>query len=75
LKDWIKSFQVIQEDYQRVKILVVLERIMEESEKKDIEDKIKLVMGKDCQIIWEFVDEIRKTPQGKYLYTKSLVRR
>jgi len=72
-KDWVKAFQVIQEDYRKVRILVVLKDKVNESEKKDIENKIKLVMGQDCQIIWDFVDEIPKTSQGKYLYTKSLV--
>jgi len=74
LKDWVKAFQIIQEDYKRIRLLVVSEGEINVSEKRDIEDKIKLVMGKDCKIIWEFVDEIPKTPQGKYLYTKSLVR-
>jgi phenylacetate-CoA ligase len=75
LKDWVASFQVIQEDYRRIKILVVLKENINEPEKKDIEDKIRLIMGQDCQLIWDFVDEIPATPEGKYLYTKSLVRR
>jgi phenylacetate-CoA ligase len=73
LKDWVKAFQVVQEDYKRIKILVVPEGEINESEKKDIEDKIKLVMGQDCKIIWDFVEEILRTKSGKYLYTKSLV--
>jgi phenylacetate-CoA ligase len=73
LKDWVKTFQVIQEDYQKVRILVVAKGKVIESEKKDIEDKMKLVMGQDCHILWDFINEIPKTPQGKYLYTKSLV--
>ena len=44
-----------------------------ESEKKDIESKIKMVMGQNCKIIWKFVDKIPKTPSGKHLYTKSLI--
>jgi len=75
LKDWVKAFQVIQEDYKRIRLLVVCEGKINESEKRDIEDKIKLVMGKDCKIIWDFVDDIPKTKSGKYLYTKSLVHR
>jgi len=75
LKDWVRAFQVIQEDFKRIKILVVLKENINEQEKEDIEDKIKLVMGQDCKVIWEFVEEIPTTPQGKYLYTKSLVRR
>jgi len=60
---------------EKVRILVIPERIVEEYEKKEIDAKIKLVMGQDCQVLWDFVDEIPKTPQRKYLYTKSLVRR
>jgi phenylacetate-CoA ligase len=73
LKDWVRAFQVIQEDYKKIRILIVLGDKVNESEKKDIEEKIKLVMGADCQVIWEFVDEIPKTPQGKHLYTRSLI--
>jgi phenylacetate-CoA ligase len=72
-KGFIKKFQVIQEDYAKIKILVVLQGDINTYEKKGIEDKIRLVMGKDCNIVWEFVEEIPKTKSGKYLYTKSLV--
>lgn len=75
LKDWVKAFQIIQYDYKRIRNSVILNDNIIESEKKDIEDKIKLLMGDDCQVTWDFVDEIPKTPQGKYLYTKSLVQR
>jgi phenylacetate-CoA ligase len=70
---FIKKFQVIQKDYNIIKILIVPEGDASENEKKDIEDKIKIVMGKDCTITWDFVDEIPRTQSGKYFYTKSLV--
>jgi len=73
LKDWVKAFQIVQERYKRIRILVVPESEANELDKKDIEDKIKFLLGQDCEIIWEFVDEIPKTPQGKYLYIRSLV--
>lgn len=74
-KGFIKKFQVIQEDYKKIRILLVPELTMPEAEKVDIENKIRSVMGQDCQIIWEFVDEIPKAQSGKYLYTKSLLHR
>ena len=74
-KEWIRVFQVIQEDYKLIKILIVTEGNINEFEKKDIENKIKLLMGQDCKIVWEFVEEIPKSNSGKYLYTKSLVMR
>jgi len=73
LKDWIKSFQVIQEDYKKIRIFAILQGDINNTEKRDIENKIKLVMEDDCDIIWEFVDEIPVTSTGKHLYTKSLL--
>jgi len=73
LKDWVKTFRVIQEDYDKIRILVVSQGKVNEIEKKDIENKIKLVMGKDCKIHWEFLEEISKPKSGKHLYTQSLL--
>jgi phenylacetate-CoA ligase len=75
LKDWVKVFQVIQEDYLKIRILIVITGKINSSDQIDIENKIKLVMGSNCKIIWDIVDEIPKTRTGKYLYTKSLVPR
>jgi phenylacetate-CoA ligase len=74
-KGIVKQFQVIQEEYKRIKILIVPFGNINEPERKDIEDKIKVVMGKDIKIIWEFVDDIPKTKSGKYIYIRSLVKR
>jgi len=73
LKDWVKSFCIIQEDYRNIRILVTLRGNVNEAEKREIEIKIKLVMGKDCKIAWEFVEEIPPTRSGKHIYTKSLL--
>jgi len=75
LRDWVSSFQVIQEDYNRIRIFITLRDEENNSEKNYIEDNVKLLMGQDCKIVWEFVDEIPKTKSGKYLYTKSLINR
>lgn len=74
LKDWVRRFQVIQEDYNKIKILIILKTEPNELEIRDIEKKIKLIMGQCCAINMEFVEEIPLTKNGKYLYTKSLVR-
>ncbi len=37
----------------------------------DIEVKVKLVMGKNCVVRFDFVDEILPSKSGKYLYTRS----
>jgi phenylacetate-CoA ligase len=72
-KGYINKFQVIQEDYEKIRILTVLDKGLPESEKNEIEQKIRVNMGSNCQILWDFVDKIPKLPSGKYLYTKSLI--
>jgi phenylacetate-CoA ligase len=73
-REWIRAFKIIQEDYEKIRVMVVsIEGIIPNSEKKSIEEGIKLVMGKDCKVIWEVVDEIPKTKMGKYLYTQCLL--
>jgi len=72
-KGFIKKFQVIQEDYDKIRIKIIPWKNLPNFEKKNIEDKIRIQMGKDCKIIWEFVEDIPKTKSGKYLYTKTLI--
>lgn len=73
-RDSIRKYQIIQEDYDRVKIVVVLNRSLSDGDRDDIEKKIRFVMG-DCEILWEVVDDIPTTPSGKYTYVRSLVHR
>jgi phenylacetate-CoA ligase len=75
LKDWVEKFQIIQEDYSKIRLMVVARGEVSDHCKHDIDTKIRLVMGQECKIEWNFVDSIPKTATGKYLYTKSLVRR
>lgn len=73
-KEWMKAFRVVQEDYKKIRIMIVLrEGTVNTSEKGAMEEQIRLVMGKDCKVKWEVVDEIPKTRMGKYLYTQSLI--
>lgn len=75
-KGIISKFQVIQEDYEQIVIKAVIKDMEKFNKyKEDIDNSIKKVMGQDCEIIWEFVDDIPKTPQGKYLYVKSLIQK
>ncbi len=69
----IKQFQLIQEDFKRIIVKVVTKNAFDKSVQKDIEDKIRIEMGQDCAIEWEFVKEIPKAQSGKYAYIKSLV--
>ena len=75
LKEWVRNFQIIQEDYEIIRILVVLKGTVSVADKSEIEDKMRFLLGEDCKIIWEFVDEIPNSPQGKHLYIRSFAGR
>lgn len=74
-KDKIEKFQIIQEDYNKIRILVVPKGEVTDSYKREVMEKIRVVMGRDCKVEWDIVDDIPKTPSGKYLYAKSLIGR
>lgn len=77
---WLKRFQVIQEGYDYIRILIVLrgdatqKEVMLSMELKEIEEKIKLVVGNECRVVFEFVDEISPEISGKYSYVISKIR-
>jgi phenylacetate-CoA ligase len=70
-----EKFQVIQEDYDKIRINIVALKELADHYTKHVDEKIRTVMGPDCEIIWNPVPEIPKTPGGKYLYTISRVKR
>ena len=71
--DWLYKFQVIQEDYARIKIKMILENGVAREQIQyylnEIKKKIRIVMGDDCEVIFDIVDEIPLTKSGKHLYT------
>ncbi|SEM66058.1 phenylacetate-CoA ligase [Mesobacillus persicus] len=76
---WIRKFQIIQEDYNEVKVKIVLQspnndpHLVYKNQLNEITDKIKFVMGKECNISYEFVNNIPPTSSGKYRYIISKV--
>ncbi|AKB24330.1 Phenylacetate-coenzyme A ligase [Methanosarcina sp. MTP4] len=74
-KDYISKFQVIQKDYDFVLIKLVLKNEVQfNCYKEDIIKSIKYVMGQDCKVEFEFVEDIEPTKSGKYLYTINEVK-
>lgn len=71
--DWIKKFQIIQKSYNLIEFKVV--RYFNESEKdiKNINKGVKKIMGNNCEIEFNFVDEIYPLKSGKFLYTINLI--
>jgi len=72
-RDWIEEFQVIQEAIDKIIIKIVKNNSEIETDLLDIEKKIKMVMGEDCQVIFDYVKDIPKTITGKHRYTISSI--
>jgi phenylacetate-CoA ligase len=70
-KAWVKKFQVVQKTYDLILIKIVGDE--NSSEQREIEHAIRVVMGNECQVQWEFVAAIQPLASGKFLYTVSEV--
>jgi len=77
---WIRKFQVVQEKYDLIRLLVVpsdthaaIEGI--DKSKDTLEQIVRVAMGNECSLEIEIVDEIPSSPSGKYRYTISKVQR
>lgn len=82
LKDWVEKFQVIQQDYDHITILIVPReqhaKLIQDTAQlgtqlQDMTSNIRVVMGTDCTVDYDFVNDIPTTPSGKYRYTISKI--
>ena len=71
----IDKFQVIQKDFEQIKISLVSPQKLAAELIDKIETNVKRVLGDACQIEWEYLQDIPKTPEGKVFITRSLVKR
>lgn len=77
--EWIEKFQIVQKEHDRVLIKCVSTMSFSEIKEhnpdglEEISEKIKLVMGDDCTVEFEFVATIPHSDSGKYLYAVSEV--
>ena len=72
-RDWVEQFQIDQLDYDYLRISVVPNLTIDEHDRAVISENIRTVMGKECKLEWLCVDQIKTTPQGKYLFTRCLI--
>jgi len=78
---WVKQFQIIQEEYDYIRILLLLKNDSDNpnshysKELESITNKIRMVMGKECKIDYEFVAKIIPAVSGKKLSTISNVKK
>jgi len=72
--EWVKKYQIVQKDYDYILYRIAKSGDIKENDLKKITDFVKRIMGEDCKVEFEFVDEIEPSKSGKYLYTMSEVR-
>jgi phenylacetate-CoA ligase len=73
-KDWVRQFQVIQKHERLIVCRIV--RSGQTYQQEDLDDiviKTKVVMGNECAVNFEFVDDIQAGESGKYRFTISEV--
>ncbi len=75
-RDWVLKFQVIQKDFQTICYKIVrASNGFKEGELDEIIRETRRVMGQQCEVSIEFVDQIPTLSSGKYRYTVSEVSR
>jgi phenylacetate-CoA ligase len=73
-RPWVLKCQVIQKSYTSLLFKIKkAEHGCSSQELADITSKARTLMGEDCQIDFEFVDNILPSPSGKYRYILSEV--
>lgn len=73
-KDWIQKYQIIQKSYSKIIVRIVpLNSDYQLEELDDFVEKTKMLMGEDCVVNFEFVNDIQTTASGKYRYVMSEV--
>jgi len=68
----IESFKIIQEDYDRIRMLVVAETL-DKRWTDLVDEKTRELMGINCKVVWELVDEIPESAGGKYSFASSML--
>lgn len=74
MKNIIKS-QLVQDDIHVVKIKIVKNRFYHNGDSKILLEGLHKCLGRNMQIVLEFVDEIERTKNGKYRWVISNVHR
>lgn len=73
--DWLRKVQIIQQDYKKILIKIVSEVPPPLSSLEEIRKSLRQIMGQNCEVDFERVQDIPPLPSGKYQYTRSLVQR
>ena len=76
-RDWVAQFQVVQEDYDRLRVRVVprpgTDPELIAAEQRALATAFRSALGEGCAVEFEVVDDIPVGPTGKRRYTLSHV--
>lgn len=76
-RPWVAQFQVVQEDYDRLRVRLVPGKYVDggfvEREKAALTQAFRSALGADLEVAFDLVDEIEVGPTGKRRYTVSHV--
>jgi phenylacetate-CoA ligase len=73
-RDWVLKFQIIQKTPSQLNFRIMPRGKPDvQRELDEIREKTEMVMGRDCSVTFEFVDDIQPASSGKYRYTISEV--
>jgi phenylacetate-CoA ligase len=73
-RDWIRKYQVVQKSLSRVVFRIVsAEPEHSQAELDEIVAKTRLALGDDCEVSFEFLDDIPACGSGKFRYIISEV--
>lgn len=71
-RDLVQRYQIVQEDLSKIIVRIILTPHVSEEQVQPqlmpLREKIKFLMGNDCDVIFEFVDDIPLTKSGKHPY-------
>jgi phenylacetate-CoA ligase len=70
---WVVKTQIIQEDYDKIRVKLVVTDPPSTNLLNELENSIRIVMGPECHIKFEFVEGIPPSASGKYRYAISLM--
>ncbi|HNT34584.1 MAG TPA: phenylacetate--CoA ligase family protein, partial [bacterium] len=68
-RPWVQKFQFVQDRFDHVSVYLVVEQQPQPSELDEIRSKVQVVMGKQCEVTFQFVEEVPPTTSGKRRYT------
>jgi phenylacetate-CoA ligase len=70
---WVDEFRIVQNTLDEVELWYVPFGDAPAADKLRAEERVRMVMGADCKVVWREVDSIPPTRHGKRMYTVSHV--